>query len=737
MDSTDDQEPSSATNDEQSAALDDTLPQDEASLERSRTFSRGQPGPPVTIPGYDFVTCLGEGAYGVVWQACERNTGRQVAIKFYTHRRGLDWSLLSREVEKLAVLSTSRNIVRLLEVGWDSTPPYYVMEYLENGSLAAFLEEGSLPVHEAIRITRSVLQALVHAHGSGILHCDLKPANVLLDADYAPRICDFGQSRLSSEQEPALGTLFYMAPEQADLKAIPDARWDVYALGALLYQMLCGQTPHRTAQNETRLREANTLDDKLAVYREILEGSPKPNEHRKIPGVDRRLAEIVDRCLQVDPAKRYPNAQAVVDKLELRKRQRARRPLVALGILGPGLLLAAMTPIVGDAMRSVVNTAEQNLTARALESDSIASRILAQSLERELADRRLELVDIAAAPAVRAAIIASSSKTWEQRTELRDVLEDWKQKVDDNRRSEHRELDTSWFVTDNTGVQLWRAPYDPNTIDHKYDYREYFNGVRAYSPDQRPDNLEPLSKPHVSREFRSQATNRYMVAISVPVRDETGKIIGVLARTSHLGELLAEYEQSIQGDSTDGVNRVIALVDVRSGRLLDHPWMTKQHLENIPDVTFRKLAVSDEVTRRLQRLGKREKTSKTSGFDDRIDAFEDPVGHINMPATKRYREQRLAALRYRGQWLAAFSPVGRTGWAAVVQERRASALYPIEEMRGNILRYGIWALLVGCGLIGLLWYFVSRALNEQGLRFWSTRGGQGIGEVRNRTEDDT
>ncbi len=180
--------------------------------------------------------------------AIDRNTGRRVAIKFYTHRGGLDWSLLSREVEKLAFLSADRYVVQLIDVGWEADPPYYVMEYVEQGSLEDRLKDGPLPVGQAAQLFREVAVGLVHSHGKGVLHCDLKPANILLDQDGKPRLADFGQSRLSHEQTPALGTLFYMAPEQADLEAVPDARWDVYALGALMYSMVTGQPPYRSEE---------------------------------------------------------------------------------------------------------------------------------------------------------------------------------------------------------------------------------------------------------------------------------------------------------------------------------------------------------------------------------------------------------------------------------------------------------------------------------------------------------
>ena len=198
----------------------------------SAALSREHARPPFSVPGYELRRLLGTGAYGEVWVAINQTTGRQVAIKFYAHRGGLDWSLLSREVEKLAFLSADRYVVQLLDVGWDADPPYYVMEFIERGSVDDLLKrEGHLPATEAVTLFREIAIGLLHAHAKGVLHCDLKPANVLLDQDNKPRIADFGQSRLSHEQTPALGTLFYMAPEQADLKAVPDVRWDVYALG--------------------------------------------------------------------------------------------------------------------------------------------------------------------------------------------------------------------------------------------------------------------------------------------------------------------------------------------------------------------------------------------------------------------------------------------------------------------------------------------------------------------------
>lgn len=689
---------------------DATLTQTDEEIQQAREQSQLSEIAPGVVPGFSIVRLLGEGAYGSVWMAEEQNTGKQVAIKFYSHRRGLDWSLLNREVEKLSVLYTSRNIVRLIDVGWDSDPPYYVMEYLQNGSLAGYLEDGPLPAHESVRIAKSVLVALVHAHGSGILHCDLKPANVLLDIDYEPRLCDFGQSRLPYEDNPALGTMFYMAPEQAAAGAVPDARWDVYALGALLYHMLSGAPPFRTPENNELVRSASTLAERLTVYRRILTEGTRAPSLRKISGVDRRLAEIIDRCLEVDPQKRYRNAQAVLDELQLRERQRARRPLLALGIIGPGLLLAVTTPFIYFLMQEAAKTAEKNLTQRALESDAHAASILSRSLQRELEDRTAKLEQVAKNEQFRTAIGVARENGWEAgsafRHTLDSLLEEQKMTVDRRREAQNRELDESWFFVDTEGIQRWREPYSKDTIDRSWKHRNYFHGQDLpdgrgeYPRNNVPQDVGPIKIPHICFPFKSRATNRFMVAISVPVFDDTGEhVIGVLARTTHLEQLLADYKRHVAGQRTGGVDRVVALVDARDGKLLDHPWMEAE------SAAVESLIVDEAVAEKLKLSQNANRTGLSSTSVDRDAAYRDPVG----------RHDPL----YEGYWLVAFSPVGDTSWTVIVQERRDRALKPIEDMRKGMMNYALSALVVSGGLILLLVYLVKLGLSDRKLRLGS------------------
>jgi eukaryotic-like serine/threonine-protein kinase len=646
-----------------STADGDTLRQDAAALERSKSLSRLSGKAPGTAPGYEIVRCLGEGSFGSVWLATEARTGRQVAIKFYTHRHGLDWSLLSREVEKLAVLYTSRNIVGLLDVGWDRDPPYFVMEYLEQGPLSKRLEAGPLPPKDAVRIAREMLGALVHAHNSGILHCDLKPANVLIDSTGSTRLGDFGQSRLSTEQATALGTLYYMAPEQAVLDGVPDARWDVYALGALLYHMLTGAPPYRTPENEERLRRAGSLEERLALYRQILAESPRPDAHRRRHGVDRRLAEIVDACLERDPARRLPNAQVALDLFERRDAALSKRPLLALGILGPLAFLLTLVIVAARAIPKAEKAAESNLLDRALATDVTTAAILAGSIQQEFDVRQKELEDVTD---------RLVKRTDEGKSvlidDLSDFLDEWTRTVSQRLASQGRTEDDSFFVVDATGLQIYRKP-ENRTTGQNFAYRDYFHGLGKELDASQMSGVQPRKTSGISLAYRSQSSNQYKVSVAVPIwnRQRTD-VLGVLARSINLSDLLTQWESRIGKIAPNSRDRFLALVDTREdpAYLLDHPWLSQQRPESLTDRDLKdRLQLSDDQRRVVV-------------SSEATTQYEDPLGKLDPD--------------FAGPWLAASAPVGETGWFAVVQERRATAVQPVQNLRQVFVRYGIGAL---------------------------------------------
>ncbi len=708
-------------------SLEATLNQDADAIQRSLDMSELVGDAPSVVPGYRILKPIGEGKYGSVWLAREQNTGKNVAIKFYTHRRGVDWSLLGREVEKLAVLYTSRNIVGLLAVGWDHDPPFYVMEYLENGSLAAKLAVGPLTTVDAVRIATRICQALVHAHGSGILHCDLKPANILLDQDFEPRLCDFGQSRLADEHSHSLGTLFYMAPEQADLKAVPDARWDVYALGALIYNMLTGAPPFRTNDNERRLGEAQTLEDRLVIYRNIVRSGPKPFAHRRVSGVDQQLAEIVDRCLASDPTKRFPNAQAVLDRLTARERFRARRPLILLGLILPLLLLLFLVPLAIEAMRDAVRTTQENLTRRALESDALSVSLLADIIDREVEDRRRELENVASDKDFREAVALYSAKPIEERQPLLELLDRFKRENEERLKELGRVADASWILLDASGVERWRSPASFHP-DQNFAWRDYFHGGGFdYPEDDVPPDNHPIRSRLISFPFKSSISNLYVVAFSVPIFDpkENEDVIGVLCRTLTLGNLINDYQRNWQKREVDGVDRKLAIIDGGEfdgkfqWRLIAHSWMDDSKLGQIPVADFQKLrleGVADkDVIQDLEQLMKPAKkgdeAAKVEGEFDRTRRYFDPVRQFDPEG-------------YGGEWLAAFSRVGKTKWVAVVQERKDAALRPVEQLQSRMFTSALGGVLVVFSLVAGSWWLIVTLLSERSprwLRRWQNR----------------
>ncbi|MEN6557619.1 MAG: protein kinase [Thermoguttaceae bacterium] len=666
--------------------------------ERSLAGSR----PPTVVPGYEAERFLGAGAYGEVWVAVERNTGRRVAVKFYAHRGGLDWSLLSREVEKLAFLFADRYVVQLLGVGWDAEPPYYVMEYLENGSLAERIAGGPLSVAAAVAMFRDVAVGLVHAHGKGVLHCDLKPSNILLDQDGKPRLADFGQSRLSSEQEPALGTMFYMAPEQADLSAVPDVRWDVYALGALLYRMLTGAAPYAVDPAAERLQQTADLNERLAQYRQMIEQSPPPLGHRRMPGVDKPLAAIVDRCLAKNPSERFPNVQAVLNALDERAARQSRRPLLIFGAIGPALLLAVVAWFAWNGFSAAIGQSDEALTRRALEANQFAAQFVGQVAADELESRFQAVEQVAASEPFRRALAAAAADPDFQR--LIALLNDAKRNQADlepyrdafRENAARRALEkaflasippafrwnqdgevASWFFCDANGISTVRAPKG-RTLGMNFAWRSYFHGApRDYREDWRPKPDQRLPRTSISDVFRSKATSHWAVAISTPVVDESEpgikKFLGVVAMTVEVGRF-------IQFPGTR--DQFAVLVDQRDG---DHKGVILQHprFDELPKLADRlkNYRLADD---QLPDVRRRQRD------------YHDPMSQL-APRGGDARQwlARMESVRVRGR---------ETGWIVLVQQSYDAAIgEPLDQLKKSLVRDGLIALTLVALVMAGLW----------------------------------
>ncbi len=642
---------------------DGTEPQSVDAMAYSQQMSVQATTPPSNVPGYRLTRFLGAGAFGQVWVGRDLNTGRDVAVKFYLHRGGVNWSLLSREVKNLVQLSADRYVVQVLEVGWDAEPPYYVMELITGGSLEDLLGERSrLPVGEAVELFKKICFGLNRCHGKGVLHCDLKPANLLLGEDNEPRLADFGQSRLSGDQTPALGTLFYMAPEQADLSASPDASWDVYAVGAIFYRLLTGRPPHRDQSTLNHLDTANSLEERLSSYRQMIlqRGAPQLLTERE--GVDRPLARIVARCLAPSPDDRYANVQQILQELSRREAFRTRRPLMLMGIVGPLLILIATSIFAARTVRQASQSTITALRQEAFESNELAAAFAARTLESEI-DRyyrltedeteetefRLALRDCLNDPDVADAVIeinqmgVSSATHQESDPRERLLASETHQNLKGllSRRLERygplsgQHL-ASMFVTDRQGTIIAIAYDSPvevrqDSSGRNYCYRTYFHGGRTDLPKDttKIGSVSALRETRMSAAFSSTATQLWKVAISTPIylNEDHSEPDAMFVVTVNLGDF--DLLQSRYGN-----NQVAVLVEARpgptQGTILQHPMIETRRRQGA-DVAGERYQIPPLLMARL--------------FDGRDVDYLDPLAKAD------------GGDAYYGEWIAAMQPV--------------------------------------------------------------------------------
>jgi hypothetical protein len=309
-----------------SASNDDLAPVDSGTLDtlagnvhRPSTTSgaarplppRAPSRPPVNLPGYEIMDELGRGGMGVVFTARHMALKRLVALKMILGGGLAGEQQLVRfkkEAEAVARLQHP-NIVQVFDVGEHDGYPYFSLEFVDGGTLAAKLSAGPLAPRAAAGLAEILARAVHYAHERGIIHRDLKPANILLMKDGTPKITDFGLAKQMDQGDQATrtgniaGTPAYMAPEQATGRSdLFGPRTDVWALGVILYEFLSGRLP---------FVGTDSMD---VIYRVVNEEAPSPRSFK--PSLPRDLEVITLKCLNKTTADRYSSAAELADDLQ-------------------------------------------------------------------------------------------------------------------------------------------------------------------------------------------------------------------------------------------------------------------------------------------------------------------------------------------------------------------------------------------------------------------------------------
>jgi tetratricopeptide (TPR) repeat protein/tRNA A-37 threonylcarbamoyl transferase component Bud32 len=342
-------------------------------------------------PGYEITCELARGGMGVVYKARQEKLKRIVALKMILsggHAGAEDRARFMAEAEAIAAIAHP-GIVQIHEFGTHEDLPFFALEFCAGGSLASKLNGTPLPPQESAQLVEQVARAVEAAHEQGIIHRDLKPANVLLGDDGKPRITDFGLARRMkggnglTQSGAIMGTPSYMAPEQAEETKRVGPAADVYALGAILYECLTGRPPFKA-------------DSAIDTILQVLSDEPVPpgQLNAKVP---RDLETVTLKCLQKEPSRRYPTAQALADDLgrylegkpvqarRVRVLERgwrwARRNPVVAG-LATAVLLVLLVGIAGTSWGLVraqlARQAEQSQREIAEQNEQEAVRRLAQ-----------------------------------------------------------------------------------------------------------------------------------------------------------------------------------------------------------------------------------------------------------------------------------------------------------------------------------------------------------------------
>lgn len=301
----------------------------------------------VTVKNYRILDRLGTGGMGVVYRAEDTKLGRSVALKFLPPELSDDRRAKSRFLReaRAASLLDHPNICTVHEISeTDDGQLFIVMASYSGETLKERMERGPLPVEEAVSVARRVLAGLAKAHGEGVVHRDVKPANLFLTADDQVKILDFGLAKVAGEHKLthsglSMGTPFYMAPEQ--ILGETDHRSDLWALGVILYEMLAGRLPF-------------PITHQVSAVQAVLH-RPLPDLAETLPSVPEEVRGVIRRALAKSPDERYGDAEEMLAALPPARDSSAATTTVALetpkaggvrrrvsGVPLPPLLLGAL-----------------------------------------------------------------------------------------------------------------------------------------------------------------------------------------------------------------------------------------------------------------------------------------------------------------------------------------------------------------------------------------------------------
>ena len=255
---------------------------------------------------YEILEVIGVGANSRVARAFDPLIARIVAIKLFPAElaRGEARNRFVQEARVVGQISHPA-VIALHDMGVDepTQTPYLVMEYVQGQSLEKLLDKGSVPFPKACAWVAEVATALAVAHRKGVIHGDVKPANILITDDERVKLTDFGMARLASRDSkdtPLLGSPAYWCPEQIVGKP-QDARSDIFSLGVVLYELVTGRRPF----------DAESLQ---GICSRILSSTPLPPSHAN-PSVPLALNELIASCMAKDPNQRCASAETLAERL--------------------------------------------------------------------------------------------------------------------------------------------------------------------------------------------------------------------------------------------------------------------------------------------------------------------------------------------------------------------------------------------------------------------------------------